>query len=274
MDRDPIASGRAVLPVRIALISDPHGDLVSLRAVAADIDGQADLAEVLVGGDLAQGGPQPAEAVDEVRNRGWPSVRGNADDFLVKVSDDESVDGTVHGLTGDALDTAKAVGRWSVARLGSERLDYLRSLPMVIERDSPIGRLVFVHATPWSTEEVVLPDAEPAVAHRMIEASGARVLAYGHIHTPYQRKIDNSVLISVGAIAGSNDEDPRPAYTIVELGTTVSVQVRRVECSPDERIAAYERNGLALSKERRAAMAQPGPFPVRSKPGIPVRMWP
>jgi predicted phosphodiesterase len=254
--------------MRIALISDPHGDLVALRAVISDIEKQIGLSEVLVGGDLAQGGPQPAEVVDEIRHRGWPCVRGNSDDFLVRIAD-----GSLHsqGLSEALL----ANGTWSAGRLGSERVEYLRSMPMAIERDvDGLGRLVLVHATPWSNEEVVLPDAELEVVQRVVSEAGARVVTYGHIHTPYQRRVGESVLLSVGAIAGSNDADARPAYTIVDLGSAVTVEVRRVECPATSRLAAYERSGMSLSAQRRASLFKPGPFPVRSRPGIAVTMWP
>ena len=223
--------------------------------------------EVLVAGDLAQGGPQPAEVVDEIRRRGWPCVRGNSDDFLTQLAQ-----GIVDASEPEALVTG---GRWSVSRLGSARIEYLRSLPIAIERNvNRFGRLVLVHATPWSNEDVVLPDADSATAQRMVDSAGARVLAYGHIHTAYQRRVGDTVLLSVGAIAGSNDTDPRPAYTTVELGATVAVEVRRVECPVADRLAAYERSGMILSDQRRAALFQPGALPVRSRPGTVITVWP
>jgi predicted phosphodiesterase len=254
--------------LRIALISDPHGDLVALLAVISDIERQNGLDEVLVGGDLAQGGPQPAEVVDEIRSRGWPSVGGNSDDFLVQVADG--------GLRSSGLPEALMTGGiWSSAQLGSERIEYLRSLPMTIERSvNRLGRVVLVHATPWSKEEVVLPDAGSEITQRMVSESGAQVLAYGHIHTPYQRRVGDSVLLSVGAIAGSNDADPRPAYSIIELGETVAVEVRRVDCPVGARLAAYERSGMRLSDQRRASLFKPGVLPVRSRPGMVVTIWP
>jgi predicted phosphodiesterase len=254
--------------LRIALISDPHGDLVALLATISDIERQTGLDEVLVGGDLAQGGPEPAEVVDEIRRRGWPTVRGNSDDFLAQVADGSL---RASGLPEPVITGAK----WSAGRLGADRIDYLRSLPIAIERNvDRLGRMVLVHATPWSNEEVVLPDAEPAIAERMVSEAGARVVAYGHIHTPYQRRVGDSVLLSVGAIAGSNDADSRPAYTIVELGATVAVEVRRVDCPPAARLAAYEKSGVTLTDQRRASLFEPGPFPVRSRPGAVITLWP
>jgi predicted phosphodiesterase len=254
--------------VRIAVVSDTHGDLVALHAVLADLERQDGIDETLLAGDLAQGGPQPAGVIDEIRGRGWRSARGNSDDFLVRIA---------RGKPHDEHEPAALVthGEWSAARLGAERIEFLSTLPFSLELDGlPCGRLVIVHSTPWSNEEVVLPDAPDHVAGRVVEAAGARLVAYGHIHTPYQRRVGDAVLLSVGAVSGSNDADPRPAYTIIDAGDRVAVEVRRVECSADERLAAYERAGVELSEERRARIAAAGPFPVRSQPGVAIQLWP
>ena len=67
--------------MRLAVVSDVHGSLTALDAVVADLDRHPpDL--VLQGGDLALMGPQPAGAVDRVRELGWPGVVGNADELL------------------------------------------------------------------------------------------------------------------------------------------------------------------------------------------------
>ncbi len=95
--------------------------------------------------------------MDEIRRRRWPSLRGTSDDFLVRIAGDEPP---------GPNEPAELVSRgvWSVRQPGAERIDQLRSLPPAIERAGfAFGRLVLVHATPWSNEEVVLPDAEEAV---------------------------------------------------------------------------------------------------------------
>lgn len=209
--------------MRIAVVSDPHGDFVAFRKVITDMELRGTFDEVLLGGDLAQGGSQPGEVVDEIRRRGWRSVRGNSDDFLVRIADGLPVEA---GVPPETI----ARGRWSVAALGPERIEYLRSLPASIELGPfPFGKVVLVHATPWSTEDVVLPSATEAEARRMIDVSGARLVLYGHIHMPYQRTVGEGVVASVGAVSGSNDLDPRPAYTICTLGDEIAIEVRRVE---------------------------------------------
>jgi predicted phosphodiesterase len=67
--------------MRIAIVSDIHGNLTALEAVVADLRvASPDL--VLHGGDLAASGARPALVIDRVRELGWPGVCGNTDEML------------------------------------------------------------------------------------------------------------------------------------------------------------------------------------------------
>jgi predicted phosphodiesterase len=121
-----------------------------------------------------------------------------------------------------------------------------------------------------SVEDVVLPDADEEAAQRMVSEAGARLLVYGHIHTQYVRRVGDATLMSVGAINGSNDADPRPGYAIIELGETITVEMRRADWPPEGRLAAYAAAGV----ERRFSRDAPGPFPVRCQVGVAVTVWP
>ena len=69
--------------MRIAVVSDIHGNLTAFEAVLADLRRTApDL--ILHGGDLAQGGASPAAIVDYIRDLGWLGVLGNVDEALFR----------------------------------------------------------------------------------------------------------------------------------------------------------------------------------------------
>jgi hypothetical protein len=71
--------------MRVAVLSDTHGNLPALEAVLEAIEQDSpDL--VVMAGDAAFGGPWPAECIDFLRQRGIPAVRGNTDEFLVAVA--------------------------------------------------------------------------------------------------------------------------------------------------------------------------------------------
>jgi 3',5'-cyclic AMP phosphodiesterase CpdA len=67
--------------VRLAVVSDIHGNLTALEAVIADIERRG-VDRVVHGGDLALAGCQPVEVVDRVRELGWLGIVGNTDELL------------------------------------------------------------------------------------------------------------------------------------------------------------------------------------------------
>jgi len=69
--------------MRIAIVSDIHGNRTALEAVLADLR-QTSPDLILHGGDLADSGSSPVEIVDRVRDLGWQGVVGNTDEMLFR----------------------------------------------------------------------------------------------------------------------------------------------------------------------------------------------
>src|SRR5271165_3089988 len=67
--------------MRIAIVSDIHGNRTAFEAVLADLR-QTSPDVTLHGGDLAASGASPAEIVDRIRDLGWQGVVGNTDEML------------------------------------------------------------------------------------------------------------------------------------------------------------------------------------------------
>jgi predicted phosphodiesterase len=64
--------------MRIAILSDIHGNLTALEAVLADLHLTApDL--VLHGDDITDPGSSPIEVLDLIASLRWPGVLGNTD---------------------------------------------------------------------------------------------------------------------------------------------------------------------------------------------------
>src|SRR5438309_8409542 len=97
-----------------------HGNAVGLDAVLAELQRES-FDEVVSLGDVAQGGPQPAECIDRLRELGCRCVLGNSDEFLLTLElGSEEVDD-------ERREQLVAVGRWSQQQLGDEQLEYLRA---------------------------------------------------------------------------------------------------------------------------------------------------
>src|ERR671937_985985 len=106
--------------MRVALLSDMHGNAVGLDAVLAELE-RDPVDQVVALGDVAQGGAQPAEVVDRLRELGYRCVFGNSDEFLLTLD----VDVTGEELDKEARERVLRRGEWSRERLGPERLELL-----------------------------------------------------------------------------------------------------------------------------------------------------
>jgi predicted phosphodiesterase len=206
--------------MRVAIVSDAHGNLVALEAVLRDLRDQSpDL--VLHGGDLAVAGPRPAEVVDRIRELGWRGVLGNTDQVPWNGDIEASIREGAPKLR-RWLDTLFGrLGPWAAERLGRDRLAWLHALPPRIDQDE----IRLVHASPASLWRAPMPDAPGGALGETYGPLGGRVAVYGHIHRPFVAETDRQVVANAGSAGLPWDGDPRAAYLLVDGGVA---RVRRV----------------------------------------------
>lgn len=206
--------------MRIAIVSDVHGNRRAFEAVLADLR-QVAPDVVLHGGDLAYGGAHPAEIVDQIRALGWPGVRGNTDEMLW----------APESLTAFAAKTPQLGPLFALiqdlipptlASLGKERLRWLEGCPA---RYSGEG-FSLVHASPGDLWHAPMPNASDEELQKTYAPLGSAIVVYGHIHRPYIRRVGEMTVANTGSVSQSYDGDRRASYLMME---GESVSIRRVE---------------------------------------------
>ena len=68
--------------MRVALISDIHGNEVALRAVLEEIESEG-IEQIVCLGDVATLGPRPGRVIDLIEGLDCPCIMGNHDEFLL-----------------------------------------------------------------------------------------------------------------------------------------------------------------------------------------------
>ena len=113
--------------MRVAVVTDIHGNRRAFQAVLEDLRQVApDL--VVHGGDLVFGGTHPREIIDEIRTLGWPGVLGNTDEMLW--TQERPIEmASAHPHLASLLGRLQDMVAPMRARIGDERLRWLRSLP-------------------------------------------------------------------------------------------------------------------------------------------------
>jgi putative phosphoesterase len=241
--------------MRVAVVSDIHGNLTAFEAVVADLRRQApDL--VVHGGDLALMGPRPAEVIDRVRELGWPGVVGNTDELLWRPGEHQRQLERAPVLASLLALLFDAYAPDTRARLGDARLAWLAALPAEHRTD----QLTIVHAQPGDLWRAPAPDASDTELSSTYASLEADQVAYGHIHRPFVRVIDGTTIANTGSVGMPWDGDPRASYLLIDGGVAEIVRVaydieteaRILHTSghPDaDRLAEMRRHGRFIKPE-------------------------
>jgi predicted phosphodiesterase len=215
--------------MRIAIVSDIHGNRAAFEAVLADLQ-QTSPDLILHGGDLADGGASPAEIVDRIRDLGWQGVLGNTDEMhsrpesLEEFASQSSAPPTLWDVVREmAVATREA--------LGEERLAWLCNLPRIQRH----GAMTLVHASPQSTWRSPAQNASDADLESVYSPLGRPIAIYGHIHHPFIRGVSGMTVVNAGSVSLSYDGDRRAAYLLLDDSKPT---IRRVEYDLERELKA------------------------------------
>ena len=207
--------------MRIAVFSDVHANLVAFEAV---LDDMPPVDAYLCAGDVVGYGPWPAECVDRVRELGAPTVMGNHDRAVA----------TETGFSFNGM--ANAGIRYAGDHCSAAQIEWLRSLPD--ERHEHDGRVKIVHGHPDDPNRYTYPGLFKSA---MLEDED--VLIMGHTHVQAYEVFDEGIVMNPGSVGQPRDEDPRAAYSILDLDST-TVDERRVEYDIERVVTAVGETDL------------------------------
>ncbi|HEV2424801.1 MAG TPA: metallophosphoesterase family protein [Terriglobia bacterium] len=222
--------------MRIAIVSDIHGNRTAFGAVLADL-GLTSPDLILHGGDLPHGGSSPAEIVDRIRDLGWQGVLGNTDEMLFAPDSLEDFAARQAPELQSLFAAIREMAAWTRQALGEERIAWLSALPR-LQVEHPVA---LVHASPETTWRAPVPEASDLELESVYAPLVRPVAVYGHIHRPYIRELPRLTVANSGSVGLPYDGDPRAAYLLLE---GAKPEIRRVEYEVDAEIDALSRSGL------------------------------
>jgi predicted phosphodiesterase len=204
--------------MRIAIISDIHGNLAALEAVASDIRHRGvDLTVNL--GDSISGPLLPLETAQYLMTEGWLSLAGNHERQVLTQTPEQR----------------SASDEYAHSQLSNVEFEWLRSLPTTA---SPLQDVFLCHGTPTSDIDYFLETIESGVVRAStsieieqrigLEKSG--LIACGHTHIPRAvRSSRSQLIVNPGSVGLPAYSDTHPEFHSVETG------------SPDARYAIVEK---------------------------------
>jgi predicted phosphodiesterase len=222
--------------MRIAILSDVHGNLTALDAVLADLRRQKPDV-VFHGGDLPYGGCNPCEVIDCIVQEGWQGVLGNTDEMLWNTAARPGLEASapkLKPLFKVLFDLCSPVTRQMI---GQQRLQWLQRLPTELRfKIENHQEVVLLHASPGNLWRAPMDTADDAELENTYKSLNASIVVYCHIHRPFIRKINagSMTVCNSGSVGSPYDGDPRSSYLLIDNGVPA---IQRVEYDVEKEVS-------------------------------------
>jgi diadenosine tetraphosphatase ApaH/serine/threonine PP2A family protein phosphatase len=227
-----------------------------LDAVLLDID-QQKAEKIFCVGDLVGYGPHPNAVVAQIRSLDIPTCAGCWDEDIVEGLN--ACDCSYPSLLAEKR--GQQAHDWTNKQITPENREFLAKLPHSLKE----GNLAFVHGSPHSNHEYLLPELDAFVALERVISTGADILFCGHTHVPYVRTLDGGQLnvrfgrgdaveeisfktplkriVNVGSVGEPRHGRPNATYVIYDTENQ-EIKLREVAYNYQQTCAAIIEKGL------------------------------
>jgi len=246
--------------MRIAIISDTHGNALALDAVLADI-AEAAPDQIVCLGDAIQGGPQPVELVARLRTLACPVVLGNADAYLLSGEDSDA-----EAVSAERLRKLDAVRSWQLAELSTDDIAFIKTFQPTVAL--PLGngqRLLCFHGSPTSFDDVIVPLTPDEEVQRVLDLQDDTIYTGGHTHVQFVRHFGCTFHFNPGSVGlayrhGQQDHtlraNPWAEYALLTVTAgRVALEFRRVPFDVARLIDVYRASGRPFAEDSIAMYA-------------------
>lgn len=242
--------------MKLAVISCIHGNYEALDAVLLDIE-KHNADKIFCVGDLVGYGPHPNAVVEQIRSLDIPTVQGCWDEDVVEGLN--ACDCSYPSILAEKR--GYIAHEWTNKEIYPETREFLAQLPQSLRSEN----LCFVHGSPHSNHEYLLPELDAFLAVERVFSTGADVLFCGHTHVPYVRNLETPQLqvkvseqglqqeqafttplkriINVGSVGEPRHGRPNATYVTYDTDSE-QVTLREVEYDYKKTCAAIIDKGL------------------------------
>jgi putative phosphoesterase len=177
--------------MRLAIISDIHGNLVALEAVLADI-AQQRCDQVICLGDVVEDGPNPRECLHKIHELGCETVMGNTDERMLKFhgqTPDSSVEGVSHRRN-----------FWSANRLDHADCELIKTFKPFLKLELGELSLIAYHGSPKSNTDMIVHSTSGDELEAFFAGHIAHLFVGGHTHRQFSINHHEARVINPGSV--------------------------------------------------------------------------
>lgn len=199
--------------MKIAVLSDIHGNMLALESVLEDIQAKG-CDKILFLGDYAMAGPEPGDTVNFCmslsEHDNVEMIQGNTDKMIAEYSEE-----IYNTISKGAPVMANAL-RKDFEILSEKQKKFLRELPVNKELNIDGVNILMVHGSPRRNNEDIMPDTPLEKVEEMLSGVGADLILCGHTHIPcgFQTNTRQTV-VNDGSVGRPFTPNPESCYAVI-----------------------------------------------------------
>ncbi|PSL45615.1 putative phosphoesterase [Chitinophaga niastensis] len=195
--------------LRIAIISDIHGNLPAMKAVLDDIRSfNAD--QIYCLGDLTDAAPWHNEVIELIRRMRIPTIMGNHDE---RIAFDHPILPLSKHSPEEQVAREKAIN-YTKDTITRENKLFLAHLPRYIQLDFGHLKLLLAHGSTRSVDEYIYQHHNEEELIGLMNDQQINLLVTGHTHLSYIRFLENGekMVVNAGSVGRTKEKDGLATY--------------------------------------------------------------
>lgn len=199
--------------MKIAVLSDIHGNLLALESVLEDIQSK-NCDKILFLGDYALAGPEPTDTVNFCmslsEHDNVEMIQGNTDKMIAEFSED------IYNNIAQAAPIMANALREEANTLGEKQKEFLKELPVTKSLLIDNVKILMVHGSPRRNNEDIMPETPLEQVENMLSGVNEDLILCGHTHIPcgFQTNTKQTV-VNVGSVGRPFTKNPESCYAII-----------------------------------------------------------
>lgn len=214
-----------MIKIKIAIISDIHGNSVALKEVVKDAK-QNKVDEFVFLGDLINDFPFGNETLEIVKSLSNKVLKGNKEEYLIEYDEEK--------YNWDNIQFKNTIFMYN--ELTKENLEYIKKLPYRMDLEFDGFKILAVHGSPEGVEEL-LNRRKRDVLDKYTKDLQADALIFGHTHEEmWYETINNKFVLNAGCCGVSPYHKGKAEYVILEIekGKIKNIDLKLIDYDIEE----------------------------------------
>lgn len=216
--------------MKLAFISDIHGNLQALEATLEDIKLQGSDALTVLG-DVATLGPNPKEVIEILSDCDASFVMGNHDDMLINLYENRD-----HEKSSSAYE-------WAADKLSKHHVEFLKKFKASVSWDLNLSiNLISYHASPWGNSTSIMEHIRTKAGQDLFDALDHNIFVGGHEHQQFRDVYGSKQIINAGSAGFPYKIRPFIGFPKAEAWSEyVMIEFKRGRINVDFRKVEYDK---------------------------------